>query len=67
MERGTVKSYDKSSGRGSIGRLGNTDVNFSSDRVLGRDRLHIKEGDSVLFEVDNINHLHVAINIRKSM
>ena len=66
MEKGTVESYDKSSGMGMIGRLSEADVKFFADSVIGRDRLSLASGDSVWFEVDNIKSLHIAINIRKA-
>ncbi len=66
MERGLVKSYNKGSGAGVISRSSNTDVNFSSDNVLGKHRFSLEQGDSVWFEVDTRKDLHVAINIRKT-
>ena len=67
MERGTVKSYDKCCGMGTIRRLASEDVKFYADSIVGRDKVGLKEGDSVWFEMDNIKNLHIAINIRKSM
>jgi cold shock CspA family protein len=67
MEKGMVKSYDQSIGRGMIARLANTDVRFFSDGVIGKGRNSLKQGDSVWFEIDNIGHLHTAINIRICM
>ena len=67
MERGTVKSYDQSCGMGLISRLANADVKFYAGSILGRDRIDLKQGDPVWFEVDNIKNLHIAINIRKCM
>ena len=64
MEKGTIRSYEKNSG-GMIGRLGNMDVQFLSQSVLGKDRSYLKQGDSVWFEVDNVQNVHMAINIRK--
>ncbi len=67
MEKGTINSYDQDSGGGTIGRLDGADVRFTSDKVLGRDRIGLKQGDSVWFEVENILSNHVAVNIRKCM
>ncbi len=65
MEKGTIQSYDKAGGAGVIRRLGCDTVTFNAQSVLGRDRLAIKQGDMVSFEVENVNSFHVAINIRK--
>lgn len=65
MEKGTIRSYDKGSGVGMIGRGSESDIQFFADRILGRDRTSIMMGDSVWFEVESFNSKHVAINIRK--
>lgn len=66
MEKGTIKSYDKNSG-GIITRLASADVNFSPENILGKDRMNLKQGDAVWFEVENVAQLHRAINIRKCL
>ena len=65
MERGIIKTYDKSCGMGMIGRASNADVRFYRESIIGRDRAGLIQGDSVWFEVDNIKNLHIAINVRK--
>jgi cold shock CspA family protein len=65
MERGIVKLYDKAGSGGTIGRNGDTDVRFYSDRIIGKDRHALKAGDYVWFEMENIQSQHMAINIRK--
>jgi len=65
MEKGTVRSYDRESGSGTIGCGENADVRFSADRILGKDRNGLKQGDLVWFEIENIQNNHSAINIRK--
>ena len=65
MERGIIKSYDKGCGTGMINRTSDGEVRFYTESIIGRDRIGLKTGDSVWFEVDNIKNLHVAINIRK--
>ena len=67
MEKGTVLSYDKNCGMGTIARPANADVKFYANSIVGRDRAGIKQGDRVWFEVDNIKNLHVATNIRKCL
>lgn len=66
MEKGTVKSYDKISGTGMISRASNGDVNFYADGIIGKGRLGLSQGDAVWFEVDNVNNIHRAINVRKA-
>ncbi len=63
MEKGTIKSYDQGSG-GTIGRS-DGDVRFSADRIVGKDRMALKLGDYVWFELENMQNNYVAINIRK--
>jgi len=65
MEKGTVKSYDKSCGMGLISRSSDGDVRFYTESVTGRNYAGLAQGDSVWFEIDNIKNLHIAINIRK--
>jgi len=65
MEKGIVESYDKSCGTGLISWTGNQNVRFFADSIIGKERADIKQGDSVLFEVDDIKNLHIATNIRK--
>ena len=67
MEKGTVRAYDRNSGTGSISRLASADVRFYTDSIIGSDRIGLKPGDMVWFEVDNIKNFHTAINIRKCM
>jgi cold shock CspA family protein len=67
MQRGIIKSYDRSSSCGLIGRPCEVDVKFYADRVVGRDRASLHQGDPVWFEVEQINHMHVAVNVRKCM
>jgi len=65
MERGMIKSYDRTSGSGTISRSESTDLQFNANRVLGnRNDLH--QGDGVWFEVETMHGNHVAINIRKT-
>jgi len=65
MEKGTVKSYDKSCGMGMIGRISDADVRFYTESVIGKSQAGLAQGDSVWFEIDNIKNLHIAINVRK--
>jgi cold shock CspA family protein len=65
MQRGTIKSFDKSSGAGIIGRDLENDVRFFSENIVGRGRGLLEVGDRVMFEVENINSRHIAINVRK--
>ena len=65
MEKGTVKSYEKNCGMGTISRLTDADVSFYADSIIGKSRVDLKQGDSVWFEIGNIKNLHIAINIRK--
>ena len=65
MERGVIVSFDRGSGRGTISRAGNSEVQFSAEHILGRDRTSLKKGDNVWFELENIQNNNVAINIRK--
>ena len=46
MEKGTVKSYDKSCGMGMIGRASDVDVRFYRESIIGRDRAGLMQGDS---------------------
>jgi cold shock CspA family protein len=63
MEIGTIASSDQSGGI--IARTGGIDIRFYVDRVIGRDRKSLKDGDQVWFEIEcSINHQQ-AINIRK--
>ena len=66
MEKGTVRSIDRSGGTGMIGRMSDVDVKFFADSILGKDRFRLKQGDIVWFEVDNVKTVHTAINIRKA-
>ena len=66
MEKGIVKSFDKSCGMGMISRTSDSDVRFYAESIVGRSRAGLVQGDLVWFEVDNIKNLHIAINIRKS-
>lgn len=65
MQKGMVKSYDKSCGMGLISRSFDVDVRFYAESIIGRDRTNLAQGDAVWFEVDNIKTLHIAINVRK--
>ncbi len=65
MEKGIIRSYDRESGSGTIGCGEGADVRFAADRILGKDRNSLKQGDSVWFEIENIQSRHSAINIRK--
>jgi len=67
VQRGIIKSYDKSTNSGTIGRALEVDVRFFADKVLGRDRSTLMQGDQIWFELEQIDHHHVAINIRKCM
>lgn len=67
MERGIIKSYDQESGTGTIGCSESADVRFNAERILGKDRNSLRQGDPVWFEIENIQNNHVAINIRKCM
>ncbi len=64
MEKGVIKVYDKGMGSGLIARRGELDVKFFADKILGRDRTNLKEGDTVMFEIENIENELRAINIR---
>ena len=64
MERGIIKSDDRTSGVGTIGRSENSDLRFNANRVIGN-RNDLKPGDSVWFEVATMHSNHIAINIRK--
>lgn len=66
MERGIIQSYNRGSG-GTISRSASADVRFNADRIVGKDRNGLKQGDAVWFEVENIQNAHSAINIRKCM
>ena len=66
MERGIIKSYDRGSGAGTIGRTGDTDVTFNATRIIGN-RNDINQGDRVWFEMETMKNSHSAINIRKCM
>ena len=63
MEMGVISAC--SSGGGTITRSGNLDIRFYADRIVGRDRKGLNQGDQVWFEVENANSNLVAINIRK--
>jgi len=64
MERGMVKSFDRTSGSGTISRAESTDLRFNVNRLIGnRNDLH--QGDRVWFEIETMHGSHVAINIRK--
>jgi len=64
MERGMIRSYDRTSGTGMISRSESTDLQFNANRIIGnRNDLH--QGDRVWFEVETMQGSHVAINIRK--
>ncbi len=63
MEMGTIRSSNQ--GGGTISRLGNIDIRFYADRIVGRDRKGLNQGDQVWFEVESANSSLVAINIRK--
>ena len=65
MEKGVVKSFDKNSGMGFISRTADKDVKFYANSVIGRSLSSLQQGDAVWFEVDCIQTLHIAINIRK--
>ena len=67
MERGTIKSYDHSNGRGMISHAESPDVVFSSSNIIGRDQVYLKPGDQVWFEIENINDHHTAINVRRCL
>ena len=67
MKKGIIQSYDQGSGTGTISRCESGDVGFNSDRIMGRDRKGLKQGDSVCFKIENVFNNHVAINIRKCM
>jgi cold shock CspA family protein len=63
MEIGTITSASQSGGM--ISRSGNIDIRFNADRIIGRDRKGLNQGDQVWFEVESANNNLVAINIRK--
>ena len=65
MQKGIIKSFDKSCGMGMIGRISEADIRFYAESVVGRSRADLKRGDAVWYEVDNIKNLHIAINVRK--
>ena len=66
MQKGSIKSYDKEGGSGMIDRLGDSEVKFFSTNVIGRDRMSLKTGDNVWYEIDNVKNVQIAINIRKA-
>jgi cold shock CspA family protein len=63
MEIGTIQSSDQ--GGGIIARSGNIAIRFNADRIIGRDRKGLNQGDQVWFEVESADNSLVAINIRK--
>lgn len=65
MEKGTVASLDKSCGAGMIRKLSDGEVRFQVGNIIGRDRNTLTTGDFVWFEVENIDNVHMAINVRK--
>ena len=65
MERGTVRTYDKSCGVGTIARKDDNDIRFYAESIITRDRALLTMGDTVLFESSNLKNMHIAINIRK--
>jgi cold shock CspA family protein len=65
MERGIVKSFDKSCGLGTITRPADSDIRFYAESIIGKDRAGLVTGDSVIFEASNVKNLHIAVNIRK--
>jgi len=65
MEKGSVQFIDNNSGNGTIRRLGDVEVRFNTANIIGRDKMTLKAGDFVWFEMENINNTHVAINVRK--
>lgn len=65
MENGIVKAYDKVCGVGMISRAADANIRFYAESIIGKSRAGLAAGDSVLFEIDNIKNLHIAINIRK--
>ena len=65
MEKGTVRTYDVSCGLGTIARASETDIRFYAESVIWKGHAGLGVGDAVIFEVDNIQNLHIAINVRK--
>lgn len=67
MEKGTIKSFDKLCGLGTISHGSEGDVKFYAESVVGGSRAGLAQGDQVWFEMENIKNLHIAINVRKCM
>ena len=65
MEKGTVAFLDKNGGAGMIRKLADGEVRFHVGDIIGRDRNTLTAGDFVWFEMENINNVHMAINVRK--
>ena len=65
MERGTVKVFNNSRGYGSIKRPNDLDVDFYVNSVDDNDRISLKAGDAVLYEIETNRHRHTAIKVRK--
>ena len=65
MEKGIIKSFDRSCGTGMIGYADETDIRFYAESVVGRSRADLKQGDAVLFEIGDVKNLYIAINVRK--
>ena len=66
-KRGVIKLYDRVSGLGTIGCVGNPDVKFNADRIIAKDKNGLKQGDAVWFKVENTLNDHSAIDIKKCM
>lgn len=65
MEKGTVKSYDRSCGVGMISRASEADVRFYSENVIGKGRSDLTVGSTVVFEVERVSNMFLALNVRK--
>jgi cold shock CspA family protein len=65
IQKGIIKSFDKSCGMGMISRPPEADVRFYAESIVGRSRAGLMKGDAVWFDIGNIKNLHIAINIRK--
>jgi cold shock CspA family protein len=65
MEKGTITSFDRECGVGTISRASDADIRFYSENVIGKGRSDLAVGNTVIFEVDSVRNLLVALNVRK--
>jgi cold shock CspA family protein len=65
VQKGTIKSFDKSCGMGVIVCRFEDDIMFYEESVVGRSRAGLQKGDEVCFDINNIKNLHIAVNVTK--